>query len=335
MIQNTPTQFLLYTTQKVKIEVLIENETVWLTQKQMSELFDKSRSTINEHIKNIYKENELQEENSINKFGNSEFAKKPTNFYNLDVIISVGYRTNSKEASRFRIWSLGRLQDFILNELALNSEKHMIISEKNSSVEERLLSRIYGRGKGYAFSPNDFIDEFLSNSIDKALSTLTKKLKIRRVARGVYDYPKYSNFLEKELSPDIEQVAQVYARKFNWKIEVSGDTALNILGLSTQVPGKYIYLSNGPNKHYKLKNGTTIEFKKASLKNIGFKYKESSLIVQALKMLGKDRVDDEVIKKIRKKIDSSKYSKILNDTKSSTVWIYETIKKICKVDDCE
>ena len=203
------------------------------------------------------------------------------------------------------------------------------------SIEDKVLSRIYGRGKGYAFSSNDFIDGFSQNSIDKALSTLTKKSKIRRVARGIYDYPRYSKLLEKELSPDIEQISRAYARKFNWKIEVSGDTALNILGLSTQVVGKYIYLSNGDNKSYKLLNNMSIEFKKSSLKNIGFKHKESSLIVQALKTLGKDRVDKEIIKKIRQKIEPNNYSKILNDTKSSTVWIYETIKKICRTDENE
>ena len=200
------------------------------------------------------------------------------------------------------------------------------------SIEEKVLSRIYGRGKGCAFSSYDFIDEFKRNSIDKAFSSLTKKKKIRRVATGIYDYPKYSEFLQKQLSPDIDQVARAYARKMNLKIEVSGDTSLNFLGLSTQVPGKYIYLSNGMSKDYKLLDGTTIAFKKSSLKNIGFKHKESSLIVQALKTLGKERIDEVTIKTIRKKIDSNKYSKILKDTKSSTDWIYEAIKKICKVD---
>ncbi len=199
-----------------------------------------------------------------------------------------------------------------------------------NSTEDKVLSRIYGNGRGYAFSSSDFIDKLSINNIDKALSSLTKKEKIRRVSRGIYDYPKYSELLQKELSPDIEQVARAYARKFNWKIEVSGDTALNILGLSTQVVGKYTYLSNGSSKNYKLKNGSTIEFKKSSLKNIGFKHKESSLIVQALKTLGKDRVDETTIRAIREKIEPSKFQKILNDTKSATVWIYEPIQLICK-----
>lgn len=194
---------------------------------------------------------------------------------------------------------------------------------------------ISGHGRGWAFSSNDLINKFTRQEIDNTLSDLTKKEKIRRVARGIYDYPKYSELLKKDLSPDIEQVSRAYARKFNWTIEVSGDTALNILGLSTQVVGKYIYLSNGSNKNYTLENGTTIEFKKSSLKNIGFKHKESSLIVQALKTLGKDRIDENIIKSIREQIEPSKFQKILNDTKSSTVWIYETIKKICKVDTDE
>jgi len=204
-----------------------------------------------------------------------------------------------------------------------------------NSIEEKVLSRVYGNGKGYAFSSSDFIDKFPINNIDKSLSSLTKKKKIRRVARGIYDYPKYSELLQQELSPDIEQVARAYARKFNWDIEASGDTALNILGLSTQVVGNYIYLSNGASKKYTLNDGTVLEFKKSSLKNIGFKHKESSLIVQALRTLGKDRADENVIKAIRKQIEPKKYQKILKDTKSSTVWIYETIKQICKADTDE
>lgn len=90
-------EIILYTTDdgSTKISVQLENETVWLTIDQMAELFNKSRSTINEHILNIYNENELAEENSMRKIGNSDFSTKQTNFYNLDVIISVGYLVKS------------------------------------------------------------------------------------------------------------------------------------------------------------------------------------------------------------------------------------------------
>lgn len=164
---------------------------------------------------------------------------------------------------------------------------------------ERVFYFIAGHKRGWVFSSSDLLVKFTRQEADSTLSDLTKSNKIRRVARGIYDYPKYSELLQKELSPDIEQVVLAYARKFNWRIEVSGDTALNILGLSTQIPGSYIYHSDGPNKSYKLNNGTTIEFKKSALKNIGFKYKESSLLVQALKTLGKENIDEKVIEKIR------------------------------------
>ena len=201
-----------------------------------------------------------------------------------------------------------------------------------NSIDNKILSRIYGRGRGFSFSSFDFINEFPINNIDKSLSTLTKEKKIRRISRGLYDYPKYSKLLDKELSPDIEQVALAIARKFNWRIEISGESALNILGLSTQIQGKYLYLSDGTNKKFTLLDNISLEFKKASLKNIGFKYKESSLIVQALKSLGKNHIDDTIIEKIQKQIDSKMYGKILKDAQTSTVWIYEIIKKICKED---
>ena len=190
---------------------------------------------------------------------------------------------------------------------------------------------IAGHGRGWAFSSNDLLGKFSRQQADNVLSDLVKDGKIRRVCRGIYDYPKYSDFLKQELSPDIDQVARAFARKFNWRIEVLGDTALNMLGLSTQVVAKYIYLSDGPNRSYDIL-GTILEFKKSSLKNIGFKYKESSLIVQALKTLGKDRVTEEVIETIRKRIEPKMYTKILKDTQSSTDWIYETIKLICRED---
>lgn len=198
------------------------------------------------------------------------------------------------------------------------------------SIEDKMLSKIYGYGKGYVFSSSDFIKDFSINNIDKALSILTQQNKIRRIARGLYDYPKYSEFLKQELNADIDQAARAIARKFNWQIEISGESALNLLGLSTQVPAKYIYLSNGPNRTYLIQDTMSLEFKKSALKNIGFKYKESSIIVQALKALGKENITDNTIAHIKAYLDQKLYEKILNDTKTSTTWIYETIKIICQ-----
>lgn len=191
---------------------------------------------------------------------------------------------------------------------------------------------IAGHGRGWSFSSRDLMQKFTRQQADNLLSDLSAQGKIRRIAHGMYDYPRYSDFLGKELSPDIDQVARAYARKFNWRIEISGDSALNYFGLSTQVPGTYIYLSDGASKSYDIM-GTTLKFKKSQLKNIGFKHSESSLIVQALNALGKEHITDNVIKKIREQIDPKKYEKILKDTQSSTVWIYESVKVICQKDN--
>lgn len=107
----------------IKLDVHLEDETVWLTQEQMALLFGKAKSTINEHIKNIFKEGELVETSVAKKFGNSEFQQKAPFYYNLDVIISVGYRVKSKQGTQFRIWATQRLKEYIIKGFALNDER--------------------------------------------------------------------------------------------------------------------------------------------------------------------------------------------------------------------
>jgi hypothetical protein len=116
---------ILYTTDDglIKINVKLENETVWLTIDQMAELFNKSRSTINEHILNIYSENELIESDTMRKIGISDFSTKPTNYYNLDVIISVGYRVKSIQGTRFRQWATQRLKEYIVKGFTMDDER--------------------------------------------------------------------------------------------------------------------------------------------------------------------------------------------------------------------
>jgi hypothetical protein len=124
----------------IKLDVMLEEETVWLTIAQMGELFQKSRSTINEHILNIYKEGELTQDGSLRKIGNSDFSVKPTNYYNLDVIISVGYRVKSKQGTQFRIWATQRLKEYIVKGFALNDERFKSGSSMNyfSELQERI-----------------------------------------------------------------------------------------------------------------------------------------------------------------------------------------------------
>ena len=118
------------------------------------------------------------------------------------------------------------------------------------------------------------------------------------------------------------------ARKFNWRIQPFGDTALNLLGLSTQVPGRWVYLSDGPDHEYKTGSHALV-FKHSALKDVGFKYKESGLVVQALKALGQDHVDRKVIETIRRQLEPDTCLRILRDTRTVTGWVYEAIKRIC------
>lgn len=196
----------------------------------------------------------------------------------------------------------------------------------------KILSRIYGRGRGWAFTKTDFVAEFGEENIHQVLSRLARTGTIRRVCQGVYDYPRYSDLLKRRLSPDLDQVAHALARKFNWRIQPSGDAVLNLLGLSTQVPGRWIYLSDGPSREYEV-DGRTLAFKKAPLRDVGFKYRESGLVVQALKALGQEHVDQKVIEALRTQLEPQTCERVLRDTQTVTSWIYETIKRICRESD--
>ena len=138
----TNSNILIYQSEdgQTKIQTRLEDETVWLTIEQMSELFQKARSTINEHILNIYDEGEVEKESSLRKIGNSDFSTKPTNFYNLDMIISVGYRVKSLQGTKFRQWATARLKEYVVKGFTMNDE--LLKELGGGSYFEELLSRI-------------------------------------------------------------------------------------------------------------------------------------------------------------------------------------------------
>lgn len=117
--------FIIYTTDdnNIDVEVYLEDENLWMTQEQISKLFDKAKSTINEHIKNIYDEEELKQEFTMRKFGISEFSTKPTNYYNLEMIIAIGYRVKSVRGTQFRIWANGILKEYLTKGYNLNVKR--------------------------------------------------------------------------------------------------------------------------------------------------------------------------------------------------------------------
>lgn len=196
------------------------------------------------------------------------------------------------------------------------------------STYNKIISRIYGHGRGWIFSKKDFSDLGSRGAIDIALHRLNEANIIRRIARGLYDYPIYSELLKQQLSPDFNQIAKALSRKHGWTTCPDGETALNLLGLSTQIPARITYLSNGATKQIKIGN-QTIYFKNTNLKETQLKDDKSTLIVQALKALGKERIDDEIITCIKEQLTEKEKKRTLRSTKYITDWIYEAIQKIC------
>lgn len=196
-------------------------------------------------------------------------------------------------------------------------------------VEGKIISRIYGHGREWCFSQIDFTDLGPRGTIDCALYRLERKGMIRRLTRGLYDYPRYSTFLGQLLGPDIEQAAQALSRKFKWHVVPNGPTALHILGVSTQVPAQYILISSGPNRSFDIL-GTQLELHHQKTQQTVFKYPESALIVQALQSLGMKRISLEIREAIRKRFDNKKWQRILLDTVSVSAWIHDQIKLMAK-----
>ena len=143
-MEENKSQIIIYKTEhgEIKLDVHFQDETVWLTQLQMSKLFAKSKKTISEHIGNIFKESELIENSVVRKYRTTAQDGKSyhTNFYNLDVIISVGYRVKSKQGTQFRIWATQRLKEYIIKGFALNDDRFKTGNSMNyfSELQERI-----------------------------------------------------------------------------------------------------------------------------------------------------------------------------------------------------
>lgn len=185
---------------------------------------------------------------------------------------------------------------------------------------------------GSVFTTVDFADVIENSRVGVILSRLEEDGVIRRVMRGIYDKPVYNDFLKEYIAPSPSLVAEALARNFGWTIVPCGDTALNILGLSTQVPAAWSYVSDGTYKEYTYDN-TTIKFKRTTNKEVSKLSYKTALIVQALKALGKDNIDDTIINKLKNDLTDEEKTTALLEAKATTSWIYEYIKQICKGDE--
>ncbi len=164
------------------------------------------------------------------------------------------------------------------------------------SIIQQALKRIRGHGKGFVFTPKDFLDLGSRAAVDQALSRLTRHGKIRRIKRGLYDYPRVSTRLG-QLSPNPDAVVQALARKTGSKIRPSGAQAANTLGLSTQVPARLVYLTDGPSRD------VVIGRQRIQLRNAASRYfsgnSGADMAVQALRHLGRNAVDVTSIQKLQ------------------------------------
>jgi hypothetical protein len=195
------------------------------------------------------------------------------------------------------------------------------------TMRDQIVARIERLGEGKAFSAKDFLDIASRGTIDMALSGLTREGTIRRIRRGLYDMPKVNPALGGKLSPDIDEAARAIARRQRWKIVPEGAWAANLLGLSSQVPSKIIYLTDGPNNEVPI-GRRTIQFKHARPKALAGLEGKIALVVQALRHLGKDGVGPREIETLRAGLSSAEKRKLVKDTRFGVDWIYEVANRI-------
>ncbi|UKI12271.1 MAG: type IV toxin-antitoxin system AbiEi family antitoxin domain-containing protein [Oscillospiraceae bacterium] len=200
--------------------------------------------------------------------------------------------------------------------------------EKTTNLK-LIRDRINRSDIGTVYVAVDFVDISDKTSVNAYLARLVDEGLIRRVLRGVYDKPEYNDFLEEYVAPSPDKVANAIARNFGWTIVPCGDTALNLLGLSTQVPAAWVYVSDGTYKEYTYDN-TTIQFKRTTNKEVSKLSYKTALTVQAFKALGKDKIDDMVISRLGKLLTAEEKQTMLEEAKAATSWIYEYIKQVCR-----
>lgn len=193
---------------------------------------------------------------------------------------------------------------------------------------QEIRARILAAEDSAVFVAPDFADIADTATIRQGLKRLYQSGIIRRIIRGIYEKPKYSKLLDEYVAADPDAVAKALARCYHWTIAPCGNTALNLLGLSTQVTAVWSYISDGPYKTYEW-NSTKLEFKHRTNKEItGLSYM-TSLVIQALKTLGRTNVTPEIIQTLSEKLSEAEKQACLKEATESTDWVYDTIRKMC------
>ena len=181
--------------------------------------------------------------------------------------------------------------------------------------------------EGSLFSINELVNYASYGTAKKILQRMEKNGEIVRVIDGIYSKPKFSKLLNKNVPSSIPDVANKIAEKFAWNIIPSGDIALNMLHLSTQVPAYYEYLSNGPYREYEI-YGMKLKFKHTTNRLLGGMSSKSALVIQAFKTLGEENITSNVLQTLKEVLTDDEKKALLDECKRVPAWIYEYIKKI-------
>lgn len=198
-----------------------------------------------------------------------------------------------------------------------------------SSYTEKISDRINSFEANKVFFANDFLDIASNATVRQILKRLADEDKINRVIDGFYYNPRYSELIGEYEVVSINELAHAIARKYNWNIAPYNSTALNLLGLSTQVPTHYKYISSGRYKEYKI-GDIILEFKKVNLGEIANMSLKTATVIQAIRSLGKKNITNEVIQKLRENLTEKERTDLMNESKSVSSWIYEVIRVICE-----
>lgn len=196
-------------------------------------------------------------------------------------------------------------------------------------LTEQVIARIYGNKRGWCFTPKDFLDLGSPATVWQTLSRLEKKGTIRKIMRGVYDYPEKNIYLGGFASPDPDRIARTLARTYGWTIVPDGNTALALLGLSTQIPAGWQYLTDGPNKHYTI-DTVSITFKKTAMRETAGLSRASAILLQGIKTLGEEHITEDVIKRIGEYLAPGQWKKTIRECRYIHGWIIGTMKKAAK-----
>lgn len=194
-----------------------------------------------------------------------------------------------------------------------------------AQIEDRIMSYPCGT----AFSASDFRDIADANSVSQALFRIEKDGKIRRVMNGVYDKPTYSQLIHEYGVPRVDKIAEALARRFNWNIAPSGDTALNILHVSTQVPNEWEYVSDGPYRDYMI-GKVPLKFKHVMPREINGYSAITVMVIQGIRAIGKGKMTQDQADRFSSVITEKDRETLLKESRTASGWIYKEIKRICE-----